>query len=156
MRSLRGLVVLVAVGVASFARAAPPAATTLAEASATSKDTYDRARAELVARGKKAKAAALAGDFAAWKPTNEAYTAQLTVLTGICEQIVGALTSATDIAHQETKVVIAAYSQYVDVASSMLKVRLQLTAYQNLCERFAPADRTVVVKALATQYLTGE
>ena len=131
-------------------------AATLAETSAKSKETYDGARKELLARGKKAKAAAVAGDFATWKPANEAYMTQIATMTGICEQNVAALTSSSDVPQHETNVVVATYSQYLDVAPSRLKARLQLLAYANLAERFAAADRVAILKALSTQYLSAE
>lgn len=138
----------------STAHGAPSA--TLADVSARSKETYDAARKELLVRGKKAKTAAVAGDYATWKPANEAYMAQIATMTGICEQNVAALTTASDIAQHETKSVIATYSQYIEIAPSMLKARLQLLSYQNLADRLSAADRTVILKALAPQYLSGE
>ena len=80
MTSLRTALGLLLALASTTAYGAPPAGT-WAESSAKSKETYDAARKELLERGKKAKTAAVAGDYAAWKPANEAYREQIATMT---------------------------------------------------------------------------
>ena len=155
MKMIRSAALSVLILASTLAYGEPPAAS-LADASVKAKETYDAARKELMERGKKAKAAAVAGDYAAWKPANEAYMQQIASMTGICEQNVVALTSASDVREHATKVVVSAYSQYLDVGSSMFKARLQLLAFANLAARFSGADRVSILKALAPQYLAAD
>ena len=153
MAAIRWAAVVASIALAVPAAVADPAGGGFAETSAKAKQTYDAARTELLARGTKAKTAAAAGDFAAWKPVNEAYMKQLADMTAMCEQNVAALTSAPDVVKFEAKSIATSFGQYADVGSSMFKARLQLTAYENLAERFSAADRVAVLKALAPLYL---
>ncbi len=136
---------------------AEPTGRTFAEIAASAKQGYDAARAEMAARGAKAKAAALAGDFAKWGPLNEAYAKQMAVIIALCERDVVALShEATDYADVGAKQIVDAFTPYAEVAGNLATVRLQMIAFGHLLSHVAPADRGVTLKALGAKYFVGE
>ena len=156
MTSIRGAIAAFVWVFATAAYGAPDEGS-FADVVNSAKTSYDAARTDLMALGKKAKAAATAGDYAAWKPANDAYVKQVGAMTALCEKNVLAVTGQpTDLSRIDNKALTTAFSQYVDIAGSMTKARLQLLAYATLAARFADADRATLVKALASQYLAGE
>ena len=136
---------------------AEPAGKTFAEIATSAKQAYDTARAEMAARGAKAKAAALAGDFAKWGPLNEAYAKQMAVIIALCETHVLALSrDATDYADVTGKQIVQAFTPYAEVAGNLATIRLQMLGFAHLLSHVPAADRAPTLKALAAKYFTGE
>jgi hypothetical protein len=157
MIRLRVPALCLGLGLALASASAAPAGKTFAEIAASAKQAYDAARAELAARGAKARAAAEVGDAAKWSPLNEAYVKQLSEMVGICERNVVALThDATDLDVTGSKPIAQASTQYAEMAGSMETVRLEMIAFGNLVERVQTMDRTASLKALAPKYFVGK